>query len=239
MNPRYKSAKEDKPVSYRPPQKGPRPRRPQVQRYLDDTGMSFIKEHEGRRMQVYDDLAPYNQSPDQPVIGNLTAGYGHKLLPHETMPVGTPISEEQAHNWLRNDLDQAELAVQRGVQVPISTPTYNALTSFAYNAGSGNLARSGVLNAINTGDIAQAQRILQSPRYTGAKRSKRPLPGLVKRRAQEAQMMEQPASRYGYVPATYAPPVAPKVMRPQPLARMPEEHLNTVERFLLRMGLLR
>lgn len=217
--------------------KSPRPQRPSTPSYLDPTGLEFIKRHEGEKLHVYDDLAPYNTNPSQPVRGNLTAGYGHKLLPHEMMPVGTPVSRQQSSDWLLSDMNRAEAAVQRGVRVPISNPTYTALTSFAYNAGEGRLARSGVLDAVNQGQMERAAEILRS--YAAAKGRRKPLGGLVKRREEEAALITQPASRYGYVPPTYAPPVAESVMKPQPSNVLPLQEMNVVERALWRLGMRR
>ena len=225
-----------KPKTPRPSDRTPRPRRPSVTSYLDEPGLEFIKRHEGQKLFVYDDLAPLNARPGQPLRGRLTAGYGHKLLSHEQMPLGTPVSPQQSDAWLRADTGEAEAAVQRGIRVPISKPTYTALTSFAYNTGQGNLARSGVLEALNQGQRERAAQIIQSPQYAGARGAKAPLQGLAQRRAEEGGLILQPASQYGYVPPTYAPPVPETVMKPQPPATLPEQGMNVLERAFWRLA---
>ena len=240
MNPRPKVKPDgNRPKTPRSSEKAPRPRRPNVKSYLDEQGLEFIKRHEGQKLFVYDDLAPLNTRPGQPLRGRLTAGYGHKLLSHEQMPLGTPVSQQQSDAWLRDDTGEAEAAVQRGIRVPISKPTYTALTSFAYNAGQGNLARSGVLEALNQGQRERAAQIIQSPQYAGARGARGPLQGLVQRRGEEGGLILQPASQYGYVPPTYAPPVPESVMKPQPPATLPEQGMNVLERAFRRLAMRR
>jgi lysozyme len=63
----------------------------------------------------------------------------------------------------------------------LAQPTYDAIVSFTFNVGEGNLRRSTLLRKLNAGDIVGACNEL--PRWNKA--GGRVLPGLVKRRAEE------------------------------------------------------
>jgi len=82
---------------------------------------------------------------------------------------------------LRRDLGEIEEAVNDLVTVEISQRMFDALVSFAYNAGAGNLRRSSLLRKLNQGDIqGAADQPLRWNRARG-----RVLPGLTRRRLAE------------------------------------------------------
>jgi lysozyme len=107
------------------------------------TGMELLKRSEGFRSRVYRDAA-----------GFPTIGYGHRLLHPESFPNG--IDEPQAANLLASDVCQAEQAVARLVEVPLTQGQFDALVDFCFNLGAGRLASSSLLKDLNAGKYADA-----------------------------------------------------------------------------------
>jgi lysozyme len=111
------------------------------------TGMELLKRSEGFRRRVYRDAA-----------GLPTIGYGHRLLHPESFPNG--IDEPQAANLLASDVRQAEEAVERLVEVPLTQGQFDALVDFCFNLGAGRLASSSLLKELNRGKYDDAARQL-------------------------------------------------------------------------------
>ena len=64
-----------------------------------------------------------------------------------------PISPSKAEVWLNKDISQKyEPRVRALVKVPLSEDSMGALVSFAYNVGTGALARSTLLKKVNAKD---------------------------------------------------------------------------------------
>ncbi len=93
-------------------------------------------------------------------------------------------SAAECRALLREDASKAAHAVRRLSKVPLAQPTFDALVSFTYNVGEGNLAASTLLRKLNAGDIAGACNEL--PRWNKARG--RVLPGLTKRRLAERDL---------------------------------------------------
>lgn len=147
-------------------------------RTLSASGARMIAEFEGFRRHLYDDAA-----------GHCTIGYGH--LVHRGPTNGTEperfrngITEEQGRRLLREDARPAGDAVNALVKVRLSQPQFDALTSFVYNLGAGNFARSQLLKRVNAGRHDAVPEELAKWVHAGGKR----LPGLVSRRAAEARL---------------------------------------------------
>ena len=106
---------------------------------LSNRGLTCVKSYEGLSLTVYEDSA-----------GHPTVGYGHLILKGEDF--GKGITEPQAANLLRRDAAQAIKAVQDLVSVTLNQDQFDALVSFAFNLGRGNLAKSTLLANINAGN---------------------------------------------------------------------------------------
>jgi len=104
-------------------------------------GIELIKQYEGFEPDIY---------PDQ---GHPAIGYGHRLEEGESF---TTINRETAERLLLKDLNEARTAVSRYVKVPLTQGQYNALCSFTFNLGEGNLENSTLLRKLNQGDYAGA-----------------------------------------------------------------------------------
>lgn len=93
-------------------------------------------------------------------------------------------SIEECHALLRADLFVAAKAVDRHVRIDIPQPTFDALVSFTFNVGEGNLRKSTLLRKLNSGDIRGACNELTRWVYAGGVK----LRGLVTRRAAERDL---------------------------------------------------
>ena len=133
-----------------------------------ELGREQIRKHEGLRLTAYDDGA-----------GNLTIGYGHKIV--SDMP--NKITREQAEELFRADLAIAEAAVNRSVRVPLTSAQFDALVSLVFNWGGGNFSQSELLRRLNAGDYRGAQqRLSEHPVTAGGV----VMSGLQRRRRAEA-----------------------------------------------------
>lgn len=135
-----------------------------------EEGKRFIKEKEGLRLEAYRCSG-----------GILTIGYGHTA---GVVP-GMIINKIQAEKFFLEDLEQkAESIINRLVKVPLTQGQYDALVSFVFNLGAGNLMKSTLLKLLNAGDYAGAAGQFERWNKSGGKVTA----GLVKRRAEEKQM---------------------------------------------------
>jgi lysozyme len=135
--------------------------------------VELVKRFEGFRAKPY--LCP---------AGVATIGYGHTEGVSMSDP---PITREAAAELLERDLAVFAAGVARLLTVPVAENQFDALVSFAYNVGLGNLQRSTLLRKVNAGDLAGAAR--EFAKWTKAKGVE--LPGLVKRRAAERALFEE------------------------------------------------
>lgn len=111
---------------------------------ISDAGIALIKSFEGLRLEAYPDPATGGEP--------FTVGYGHT---GEVTP-GMVITEAEAEELLRQDIVQFEMCVNGALQVPVTQGQFDALVSFAFNLGCGNLRRSTLLRKLNAGDATGA-----------------------------------------------------------------------------------
>jgi lysozyme len=137
-----------------------------------DKGVALIKAHEGKRLSSY-------RCPG----GVWTVGYGHTTAAgHPTVVPGMRITEREAEEILRRDLSRFEDRVNKLVKVPLTQGQFDALVSFDFNTGA--LHSSSLLKKLNAGNHAAVPA--QFMRWT--KGGGRELPGLVRRRRDEAEL---------------------------------------------------
>jgi lysozyme len=105
-------------------------------------------------------------------------GYGHT---RGVVP-GDKITEKEAEAFLREDIADAEDAVNTYVTAPISQTMFDALVSFVFNVGAGNFKESTLLKKLNAKDYTGAANEFHRWTYAGGKK----LTGLVKRRKYES-----------------------------------------------------
>lgn len=145
-----------------------------------ESGLEFIKEHEGCVLRAY---------PDPGTGGEpFTIGVGHT----GGVSPGDVITEEEALELLREDVEEAESAVNRLVSIDLTQNEFDALVSFVFNVGAGNFEKSTLRKMLNDGNREGAEQQFQ--RWNKA--AGRVLPGLVKRRHAESSLF---AGEYGSV----------------------------------------
>lgn len=150
---------------------------------ISEQALGFLKAHEKFMGRAYDDFRPNHPlKAGDKVLGTLTIGYGHT---GPDVKIGQIISQSEGDRLLLKDLGRFEAAVRRLVRVPLKQCQYDALVSFAFNCGEGNLTSSTLLKKVNA--IAPQHEIqTQFRRWTRSKG--KVLNGLVRRREDEAQM---------------------------------------------------
>ena len=82
----------------------------------------------------------------------ITIGVGHT----GGIKIGDVITQEQADEYLVNDVAHAANAVNQMVDENMTQGQFDALCSFAFNLGIGNLKNSTLLKKLNSGDIQGA-----------------------------------------------------------------------------------
>lgn len=141
--------------------------------------LDIIRECEG----LY--LAPYLCPAKVPSIGMGSTVY------EDGTPVklsDKPITVERAYVIMNARLASEFVpGVTRYVQVPINQNQFDALVSFAYNLGVGQLRNSTLLRKLNMKNYAGAAQEFDKWIYADGK----VLPGLVKRRKLERSLFEQ------------------------------------------------
>lgn len=139
-----------------------------VNRTLSQAGLKLIMQFEGCRLTAY-----------QCSAGVWTIGYGHTA----GVKKGMNITQTQAEECLRQDCDKFVKYVNNRSYVPITDSLnqnqFDALVSFAYNCGAGNLKK---LCANRTAE----QIVAALPLYNKA--AGKTLNGLIRRRAAEVKL---------------------------------------------------
>ena len=138
---------------------------------LSVAGAGAIVAYEGLRKVAYVDP-----------VGVVTVCAGHT----KTAKLGQVKTDAECAALLKEDVKDAEAAVKRLVTVPLTQAQFDALVSFTFNVGSGNLAKSTLLKKVNAFDCWGAGAEFMRWTTAGGKE----LPGLVKRRASERQHWE-------------------------------------------------
>ena len=132
-------------------------------------GLELIKKYEGLRLEAYKCPA-----------GVWTIGYGHT----KGVIKGMKITKEEAEELLKQDVAIVELQIVNSVG-RLAACKIDALVSFAYNVGVAAFRRSTLCRKVKANsDDASIRAEFGKWVYAGNKK----LPGLVKRRAEEAEM---------------------------------------------------
>lgn len=141
---------------------------------IGQAGLALIKQHEGCRLAAYRCAA-----------GVWTIGYGHTAGVHS----GMTITQAQADAYLQQDIAKFEGYVNNPAYVPITEQLnqnqFDALVSFAFNLGAGNLRK--LCKGRTAAQIAQAMT-----QY--CKANGKVLAGLRRRRAAEQALFNKPVS---------------------------------------------
>lgn len=143
---------------------------------LSQKGLDLIKQFEGLKLTPY--LCPANIA---------TVGYGNTYYPNGTkVKVTDPaITKEKAEELLKHLVVSYEKAVDSFCRDDISQNQFDALVSFAYNVGVGNLQKSTLIKKVNKNpkDVTIRNEFMKWNKAAG-----RVLAGLTRRRQAEANL---------------------------------------------------
>jgi len=123
--------------------------------------------------------------------GVLTIGWGHTNHHGRTFDANSRWTQAECDAAFEEDMVGFEAAVHRLVKVALNQQQFDALVSFAYNCGEGNLGSSTLLKKVNRRDFEGAAREFARWNKGGGK----VLAGLVRRRASEALLFQGIADR--------------------------------------------
>jgi len=130
-------------------------------------GLSLIKKFEGCELNSYKCAA-----------GVPTIGFGST----HGIEMGMSISKARAEELLLEDISKFEDIVDKAVTVALDQHQFDALVSWTFNLGGGNLNSSTMLKVINAGDYEDVPE--QIKRWNKA--NGKVLEGLIRRREAEA-----------------------------------------------------
>jgi lysozyme len=133
-------------------------------------------------------LTAYHGSADR--AGLYTIGWGTTSIDGQPVQPGTTISQAQADQYLNDTLGRIQTQIESALQIAIEDYRKAALISFAYNLGFAALSTSTLLHLVNAGDFAGACG--QFGLWIHANGVV--VPGLVARRAYEAQVFDGTAT---------------------------------------------
>ena len=136
-----------------------------------EEGIALIKKFEGC------ELASYICAGGVPTIG-----YGHT----KDVKDGDTCTSEQAEEYLKEDLESFEAAVNRLVEVDLNQSQFDALVSWTFNLGWGALSSSTLLKVLNEDNFAGVPEQIKRWNRAGGK----VLDGLVRRREAEALLFD-------------------------------------------------
>ena len=136
---------------------------------IGSKGLALIKHFEGCELEAYKCPA-----------GVWTIGYGHIKGVQE----GMTITEMQAEEMLQSELIEYEGYINDLVEVELNQNQFDAMVSWVYNLGGGNLRASTLLKVLNAGNYAGVPEQMLRWNKAGGK----VLEGLTRRRQAEADL---------------------------------------------------
>lgn len=161
---------------------------------ISENGVKMIEGFEG---------GPYLNAYPDPATGGApwTIGYGHT----GGVSPGEHITQAQAEQFLKSDLQTAENAVRSSIHVPITQNQFDACVSLAFNIGGYGFEQSAVVARLNSGNYAGAQQAFGEYNHANGQ----VLAGLTRRRAQEAALFGSSAPSGSTTPSPAPTPPAP------------------------------
>lgn len=132
----------------------------------------------------------------------LTIGWGHTNHHGKKFDAATRWTGAECHAVFLEDMQGFEQSVRRLVTVPLEPYQFDALVSFTYNCGEGNLKKSTLLKKVNAKDFSAAAAEF----HKWNKANGKVLAGLTRRRASEALLFQNIADvNYDGVADPYPP----------------------------------
>jgi len=136
---------------------------------ISNTGIELIKHFEGCELEAYLCAA-----------GVPTIGYGHI----KDVNMGDSIDQGTAEVMLTHELEEYENYINTLVTAPLEQYQFDAMVSWVFNLGAGNLKASTLLTVLNSGDYAGVPAQIMRWNKAGGK----VLEGLTRRRQAEADL---------------------------------------------------
>ena len=147
---------------------------PRGSRNINSEGFKLLTTFEGCETTAYDDKT-----------GVWTIGYGHT----QGVRKGMTITQKEADDLLRDDLEKFETFVEKGVSVSINENQFSALVCLCFNIGPKGFGDSTLRRLLNQGDFQGAAD--QFPEWN--KVNRKPWLGLTRRRlAEQALFLDNP-----------------------------------------------
>ena len=140
-----------------------------------DEGLNFISLWEGCKLKRYKDAAGY-----------WTIGVGHLIVDSDPVEQwkNKGITAEKALWLLKDDVEHAELSINRYVTWPLKQTQMDALTSWCFNVGGYAVKNSTLVRLLNVSEEGKVGRELLRWNKAGG----RIVAGLTKRRAAEGKL---------------------------------------------------
>lgn len=136
---------------------------------ISNNGLDLVKHFEGLVLEAYKCPA-----------GVWTIGYGHT----KDVQPGDEWSEDHAEHMLEVEMEEYEKYINDLVEVELNQNQFDAMVSWVYNLGVGNLQSSTLLKVLNAGDYAGVPEQIMRWNKAGGK----VLEGLTRRRQAEADL---------------------------------------------------
>jgi lysozyme len=153
-------------------------RTPINQLTTSEAGLNIIKEFEGFESNAYVDPGTGGEP--------ITIGYGTtRYADGRKVRMGDTITEGQASAELKHHVEKiAERDIKRFIDVPLTQFEFDALVSWVYNVGGGNLQASTLRRVVNNGDYLQGgEELLRWNKANGEV-----MAGLTRRRISERSL---------------------------------------------------
>ena len=141
---------------------------------VNQVTIDLVKRNEGCKLAAYQDS-----------VRVWTIGYGHT---GDDVAEGLQITQDQAEQLLRRDLEKFQDGVDDAVSGDTSDNQFGAMVSLAFNIGLGHFKASTVLREHNAGNHQTAADAFLLWNKAGG----RVLPGLDRRRREERDLYLQP-----------------------------------------------
>jgi len=150
---------------------------------ISDKGLKLIMKSEGCSLESYIDTHDDHGAP------LFAIGYGHtnKAGP-PNVTAGMVITQDQAEQILKQDLIPYAYAIKKYVTVPLNQNQFDALMSFCYNAGPGNLRDLVGKSGLNNGNYDKVSDEMINYNKSQGK----VLLGLTRRRRAEGALFNTP-----------------------------------------------
>jgi|TARA_R100000084_G_C4580916_1_gene113768 GH24 family phage-related lysozyme (muramidase) len=138
---------------------------------ISEEGKSLIKKFEGCKLEAYLDA-----------VNVPTIAYGRT----KNVKMGDVCTQEQAEEWLDEELYEYEGYVKDQVNVNLEQYQFDALVSWVYNLGPTNLSKSTLLKVLNDGKYNDVPAQIRRWNKAGGN----VLEGLTRRREAEALLFQ-------------------------------------------------